>query len=66
MGDMSNAPAEAPQTAQDDSLPEWRGPSPRALALAGFAALFAAGLLLWAKYGVTVFVDGAAALWACL
>lgn len=63
---MTTRPAQAPEAPQDEALPQWRGPSPRALALAGFAALFGAGLLLWAKYGVTVFVDGAASLWACL
>ena len=64
---MNTGTAEAPRPApSEDDLPAWGGPGPRAIALAGFAMLFAAGLLLWAKYGVTIFTDGAAALWACL
>lgn len=59
----ATAPNE-PAHAEDPAV--WGGPSPRALALGGFACLFAAGLLLWAKYGSAIFVDGAAALWACL
>ena len=39
--------------------------SPAGLALAGFALLFVAALLLWARYGSAVFVDGLAMAWSC-
>jgi hypothetical protein len=34
-------------------------------ALAGFGLIFVAALLLWWRYGPSVFVDGLAAAWRC-
>ena len=54
------------QTAVDQTAhPLRRMPSPMWLAAAGFALMFAAALVLWARYGTAVFVDGAAVVWGC-
>ena len=61
---MSNQPAPLPVP---DAAPGvlHRLASPAGLALAGFGLLFVAGLLLWARFGATVFVDGLAMAWSC-
>jgi hypothetical protein len=34
-------------------------------AVAGFGLIFAAALMLWWRYGPSVFIDGLAAAWRC-
>ena len=54
-----------PATIQTTQNPG-RMPSPLWLASAGFALMFAAALVLWARFGTAVFVEGAAMAWGCL